>query len=101
MGQSHPPGAQPHHPERPVAEKVSALADQVMNHLPAGTGDRAEEGFPEPAQGMAGVVGAKQLRRFQHDDADADDDREPGAQPELEALAGGSASAFPGSGNRH
>ena len=85
-GQRHPPGAQPDHADKPVAEKMPALADQVMNPLPVNVADGAEEVLPEPAQRVAGVVGAKHFRGFHYDDGDAQGNREPRVQPESEAM---------------
>ena len=45
--------------------KVAGLANEVMDDLPAGVGDGAEDGLEEPAQRAAGVVGAEDLGRFQ------------------------------------
>jgi large subunit ribosomal protein L17 len=83
--QGHPPGAQPCEANRSVPEEVAGLADVVVDDLPAGIANVAEDGLVDAAQRAAGVVGAEKLRRLQHDDGDTYSDRQPGVYPVTQA----------------
>jgi len=84
--QRHPQGAQPEQPDNSIAEKVPAFPGQMMNLVPAGVADVTEDGLKKPAQRATRMIGAHKLRRLQQDDANAQGDRQPSAQPEPDAV---------------
>lgn len=85
--QAHPPRAQPQQTHRSVTDKVTGLADVMVQNLPAGIGNLSEKVFPNPPQGTARMIGSEIRARFNHDHADGRGNRPPRAYPESSRAA--------------
>lgn len=86
-GKRHPPRAQPCESDKAVADKVASFADVVVDDIPARTADGPEDPLIEVPQRPRSVIGAEICCRFDRDNADADGDWEPRADPEAGVFA--------------